>query len=440
MGEAMDFPASLARVEASMQRPGIANHLAAVASWVSQAEGELAMDELKPLLRILIEAVPRLYDPLSRRQAEHLFVAVLGRGGKTCYEGSLAMLMQCSKKVSSATALALLFSWACHLARIAALPEGGILQGPAFPKLVSLQCQLLACVAKEGKKKLTASCVAKAHALFKRFNGALDMYMAAASETKDEAEIEGAMLMFASFFGRQARATDAAFAPVKDALLKAYKTGVLDATQGGRKIASSTAMAFGDLMHWVNHDEFALLMPEIVRVLRRTPEYLIDSLTLTLTHLTIDTSRYVEAFIEILCERVLEEGFHDSVIKLVSALARQSSDVSALLPLGSALIKTLSSKAKSWQDRVAICRALDATLTCVKAKGIAPLAEEVLASLTAATDKEPKEEVKCCALALVGVCCLRAEKCGPDVLKLMTKCLEAGSDAVRRAALQANQN
>jgi hypothetical protein len=35
---------------------------------------------------------------------------------------------------------------------------------------------------------------------------------------------------------------------------------------------------------------------------------------------------------------------------------------------------------------------------------------------------------------------LRAEKCGPDVWKLMTKCLEAGSDAVRRAALQANKN
>ena len=83
--------------------------------------GELPAEELKPLLRILIETVPRLCDPLSRRQATRLFAAVLGRGGKMCHEGSLAMLMQCSRKVTGATALALLYSWTCELAAHAAL-------------------------------------------------------------------------------------------------------------------------------------------------------------------------------------------------------------------------------------------------------------------------------------------------------------------------------
>ena len=36
---AMEFPAALPWVEAGMMRPGIARHLAAVTSWVTQGEG-----------------------------------------------------------------------------------------------------------------------------------------------------------------------------------------------------------------------------------------------------------------------------------------------------------------------------------------------------------------------------------------------------------------
>jgi len=59
----------------------------------------------------------------------------------------------------------LLFSWTCDLAAVAALPEGGLLQGPAFPKLVAVQCQLLARVAQGNKNKIRAGCVAKANAI-----------------------------------------------------------------------------------------------------------------------------------------------------------------------------------------------------------------------------------------------------------------------------------
>jgi len=39
MGEAMELPAALPLVEASMQRPGIAKHLASVADWLEQGQG-----------------------------------------------------------------------------------------------------------------------------------------------------------------------------------------------------------------------------------------------------------------------------------------------------------------------------------------------------------------------------------------------------------------
>lgn len=397
------------------------------------------MEELKPLLRILVEAVPRLYDPLSRKQAARLFAAVLGRGGKTCHEGSLAMLMQSSKKVDSATALALLFSWSCDLAAQAALPEGGVLQGPAFPKLVALQCHLLARVAQADKNKLTASCIAKVNALFDKFKDALNKYLDVVNDTKDEVEIEGGVRMVASYFGHKSRANDPAFAPVKEALIKLYNTGVLSATQGskGRKISLSTSLAFEGLMRWITHEEFALLMSEIDRILRRTPDYLMDSIALTLTHLTIDTSRYVKHFTDILAENILQEQFQQSAIQLVTALARQSSDVSAVLPLGSALNKVLATKTKTWQDRVTISTALNHLLTICKGKGMSPLAEEILGSLAVSTDKEIKEEVKCAGLSLIGVCCWRADKCSAEVFKVLNKCLETGSDVVRRAAMQA---
>ena len=110
--------------------------------------------------------------------------------------------------------------------------------------------------------------------------------------------------------------------------------------------------------------------------------------------------------------------------------------MSALVPLGSALNKA-AAKAKTWQARVAISAALCEMLAKCKTKGMALLADEILPGLTTATDKEPKEEVKCAGLTLMGACCFRTDKCAAEVLKVMNKCLETGSDLVRRVALQA---
>ncbi len=439
MPDALEFPAALGLVESAVQRPGIARLLGAAAAWVAQGEGALPVDELKPVLRILVESVPRLYDPLSRRQAGRLFAAVLARGGKTCHEGSLAMLMQCSKKVGDPSAVALLFKWSCELAALAALPEGGVLQGPAFPKLVALQCQLLARVGRGDASKLTAGCVAKVGALFARFKDSHMRYLEVISAATEEAEVEGGVRMLAAYFGHKSRATDDAFKPLKEALIKSYNKNVLQATQGskGRKASASMSMAFEGLMRWLTHEELAEMMSEITRILRRTPEYLMASLAISLSHLTIDTSRYIEPMIEPISERVLQDGLREVCVDLVSALARQSSDVSAVLPLGSSLNKVLMTKTKSWQDKVTISTCLCDLLTLCKGKGIVPLAEEILPGLTTQTDKEAKEEVKCAGLKLLGLCCFRADKCPADFFKVVNKCLETGADAVRRAALRA---
>ena len=116
-----------------------------------------------------------------------------------------------------------------------------------------------------------------------------EKYLDVVSAATVEAEIEGGVRMVVSVFGQQSRATDPTFAPVKEALIKAYSTGLLAATQGskGRTISAGTSTAFEVLTRWIAHDEFALLMTEITRILMRTPEYLLDSICITLTQLTI---------------------------------------------------------------------------------------------------------------------------------------------------------
>jgi hypothetical protein len=116
-----------------------------------------------------------------------------------------------------------------------------------------------------------------------------EKYLNVVSAATVEAEIEGGVRMVVSVFGQQSRATDPTFAPAKEALIKAYSTGLLAATQGskGRTISAGTSTAFEGLTRWITHDEFALLMTEITRILMRTPEYLLDSICITLTQLTI---------------------------------------------------------------------------------------------------------------------------------------------------------
>eukprot|EP00961_Rhodomonas_salina_P213653 2885261-Rhodomonas_salina.1 len=193
----VDLPTEFSVVEAALDRPGVACHVAAVAKHVAGGEGfdgcqwaagELPLEEVKPLLRVLLGVAPRLYDPACRKQATALWNSILTRGGSP--EGCLAALGAAAKKIGRPHSFVVLFQWSCSLVLAASLKEGGAFaEGAGLKKLMHLHCQLLGRVAAVQDDKLMKGCFGRAQPLFRK--GWVTKLVEELPEVKDVTELVG---------------------------------------------------------------------------------------------------------------------------------------------------------------------------------------------------------------------------------------------------------
>eukprot|EP00286_Rhodomonas_abbreviata_P000471 CAMPEP_0181290780 /NCGR_PEP_ID=MMETSP1101-20121128/1597_1 /TAXON_ID=46948 /ORGANISM="Rhodomonas abbreviata, Strain Caron Lab Isolate" /LENGTH=707 /DNA_ID=CAMNT_0023395089 /DNA_START=13 /DNA_END=2134 /DNA_ORIENTATION=- len=438
----VELPKDFSIVEAALDRPGVARHLAAVSQFVAAGNGELSLEEVKPLLRIVLNSVSRLYDPLCRRQATVLWNSIVGRGGKACHEGCLAVLTAAVKKVGKPQSFVVLFSWSCKLASVAALVEGANLEGAGLKKLIHLQCSLVGRVAALEDEKLLQGSFAKAGPLFTKYPDYFTKFVDELPEFKDATELAGALHLITMQCLKKGNAEAAAAAKPK--VIKCYTTSLLATTQGkdGKKASRELTLAFRGLMQSLSHDDFGALFPEMVRILRRTPEMYYTSIALSIRHLQIDPSRYLEQIAPTICEHVTKEQYREQTIELVMALLVQCSETSAVLELGSGVHKALSGKGtqgllKTWQEKIGPLSCLHKILTVSKGKGILPLVDESFPTVVSLTEKENNEQAKCAGLRLLGSCMRRGEAVSAALLKEVAKQTEHNAVEVRRAALSA---
>eukprot|EP00283_Hemiselmis_rufescens_P008072 CAMPEP_0173422056 /NCGR_PEP_ID=MMETSP1357-20121228/2909_1 /TAXON_ID=77926 /ORGANISM="Hemiselmis rufescens, Strain PCC563" /LENGTH=445 /DNA_ID=CAMNT_0014385031 /DNA_START=162 /DNA_END=1496 /DNA_ORIENTATION=+ len=430
---ALELPKGYAVLESKIPHNGVGKHLATLAEHVAAGEGEMPLEELKPVLRILLGCAQRSYDPALRKHAVTIWTSLVSkRMGKTVAQAGLATLAAANKQCDDSGRTYLAFEWSCVLASHAALGEGALLEA-ALPKLAALQFSMYARIladtakpdmAKAAAAKFAALLRGKAHA-----KTAYGRYVDMLAACSDPMEVAGGAALLLG--GREAAAS-------KDKFLEVYKERVLAATEGrdGRKAKPLTTEAFRLLFKMLTHDDFAALVPDMCRVLRRTPELYMGSLAASILHLSVDASRYVEQFTSIIVERLSSEALRADTVALVTSLAAQSSDLSALAALGSEIVQKMAGKGvKNWQERIGLAEGARVLLTLPKGKGIVPLAEEALAPVVALADKEANDETKRTLLAVLAACMRRAESLPADAVKMLTKNFESGADAVRRAAL-----
>ena len=393
----------------------------------------MPLEELKPILRILLGCLPRSYDPVLRRSSTAIWDALLEkRMGKTVADACLATLTVASKRIDDGGRTMTCFAWSCKLASQVALQEGGHLSADAaFGKLAQMQFAMFSRIAGEGKPDMakgSASCFSSM--LRRKVNkDGFAKYLEVLKSCKDPSEVAGGAALL---LGQKGAAGQ------KANFIELYRTSVMDATEGrdGRVASPFITEAFRPLFKILSHDDFEALVPDMCRVLRRTPDLYMKSLAASIMHLSVDASRYVEKFSGIVTERLSSEKLREDTLSLTSSLAKQSSDLSTLVSMGSEIVKRLSGKdVRNWQERIGLVRGLCLLLTLPKGKGNIPLAEEATKTVVQLADKEANDETKSELLLLLGVCLRKTESLPGDVAKVIAKQLENGSDAIRRSAI-----
>jgi hypothetical protein len=400
------------------------------------------MEELKPLLRILLASIPRTNDKQIRLRASDLWnLLLVKRGGKTVAEACFATLAAASKRSADPASLATIFVWSCELAYATSLKyssEEAVLQAASFSKLAQLQFTTFARMIDANADDISRTCSAKFGVPLRRCKRAFAAYMDALMQCKDPSEIIGGATLLLAYSQSAKRASTPESVEARAKFVTLYKAAVLAATEGrdGRKASPQMTQAFKPMFKTLTHDDVGPLVPEMCRVLRRTPELFIGSVSESLMHMSVDTSRYVEQFTAILVERLAMEKFRTDALALTTSFAHQSSELSVLAQLGGEILKKVNSKdIKNWQERLGLVQGINVLLSVPKGKGINTLADDCLQPLTALAAKEANDETRCALYAVLGCCMRRSEKLPADTVKLLTKDFEHGVDSVRRAAL-----
>mmetsp|Transcript_38479 Transcript_38479/g.89767 ORF Transcript_38479/g.89767 Transcript_38479/m.89767 type:complete len:81 (-) Transcript_38479:1-243(-) len=76
---ALELPKDYAVLENKIPYGGVGKHLASLAEHVAAGEGEMPLEELKPVLRILLGCAQRAYDPTIRRHAVTIWNALVSK-------------------------------------------------------------------------------------------------------------------------------------------------------------------------------------------------------------------------------------------------------------------------------------------------------------------------------------------------------------------------
>lgn len=209
----------------------------------------------------------------------------------------------------------------------------------------------------------------------------------------------------------------------KSVFLKWYDKEVLCC---GKKLSKATRNCFQALYPTLNHDDMkALLLPSILRMFKRSPEFVCANLAALLEHVTFDLSRYVKDFFPTVEQELKSSDGHrrQMAVLIVRALCHKSSDPAVLEFMHTELSANLLGKKGVLGQlplRVAFVSALQ-SLTEADSAGSAcmsAMAKVAVPNIVEFLGKEKNANVKAIGVTLLGKWCLIQRNVPAPVIKL----------------------
>ncbi|XP_027348848.1 protein ILITYHIA isoform X2 [Abrus precatorius] len=348
--------------------------------------------ELASLLTDIVFRTVMIYDDRrSRKVVDDVIVKALGGTVfmKT-FAAALVQNMEKQLKFQSNVGCYRLLSWSCLLlskSQFAAVSKN------ALCRVAAVQASLLNLVFQRSFRERRA-CRKKFFHLFSQSPGIYKVYMEELKNGripyKDSPELLFLLLEFSS-------RSPSLFGEFKPAFLDIYVNAILSAKE---KPGKSLTEAFCPLYLQMSHEDFQnVVIPSSVKMLKRNPEIVLESVGILLKSVNLDLSKYsVEILSVVLAQaRHADEGRRDAALALVRSLSQKSSNPDALDSMFNAIkavIKGSEGRLTFPYQRVGMVNAIEELSNAPDGKYLISLSRTICDFLLSFYKDDGNEEVR----------------------------------------------
>uniref|UniRef100_A0A0E0D5U2 TOG domain-containing protein n=1 Tax=Oryza meridionalis TaxID=40149 RepID=A0A0E0D5U2_9ORYZ len=371
-------------------------------------------------------------DRASRKAVDDMVKQALGESTfMKPFAASLVQCMEKNMKVTSPLACFKLLRWSCYLlnlSQFAMLSKGG------FSRLANAQavlCQVLM----DGSFRQRRTCKQLFTRLFSESMGTYKMYIDEIKDSRIPVRDSPAFLNIMLDF---AITSPSLYAEYKPLFLDLYVKTILGAKD---RPSQALAEAFKPLFLDMGHEDFKnIVVPSCIKMLKRNPEIVLQSIGYLLNTVRLDLSKYCMEFLPVVLHQARHSVEERRIIALstVGTLSGKSSDPDTLLSMFNAIKAILGGsegKLSIPYQRIGMINALE-QLSRSPPKQISRLAPSLSSFLLTCYKDDGIEEVKLAVLSALGSwASVSTETVQPDVVSFIAAGLKE-KDTLRKGHLK----
>ncbi|KAJ8616836.1 hypothetical protein MRB53_036208 [Persea americana] len=394
---------------------------------------EMPVEVASFLVDIIFKTLFIYDDRASRKAVEDVIVKALADTNfMKSFAAALVQAVEKQLKTKSPVGCYKLLKWSCLLLRWSQFTS---VSKNAFVRIAASQASLL---------HILLHCSFRVRRACKQiflhlFSESPDLYKMYTEELKDSrisygdgGELIWVLLDFST-------RTSALYEQYKPLFLELYVKAVLNAKEKPTKILSD---AFHPLFIRMVHEDFkTVVVPASVKMLKRNPEIVMESVGVLLKSVNLDLSKYAVELLSVVLPqaRHADEGRRICSLAIVGCLAQNSSDPDALLAIFNAIKAVIGGsdgKLTSSYQRVGMINAVQELSKAPAGKSLNFIAPSICTFLISFYRDDGSEEVKLAVLSALALWANRsAEAVKPDVVSFISTGLKE-KEALRRGHLR----
>ncbi|PIA40115.1 hypothetical protein AQUCO_02500083v1 [Aquilegia coerulea] len=394
---------------------------------------EISLDLASHLVEIIFKTLSIYDDRASRKAVDDVIVKALDQMNfMKNFAATLVQAMEKQLKIESCIGCLKLLKWSCLLLSNSQFVS---VAKNALWRIVSSQASLLR-ITLQGSFRIRRACKRIFVHLFSQFPELYKMYTEGLRDSriqwKDSAEIILLMLEFST-------ATPSKFKEHKPLFLEVYVKAVLNARD---KPLKGLSEAFRPLFLHLSHEDFkTVVVPASVKMLKRNPEIVLESVGVLLDSINLDLSKYSLEILSVVLPqaRHAEEGRRNVALSIIRCLSQKSSDPDSLQAMFNAIKAILGGSEGRLTfpyQRVGMIHALQALASTPDGKSVNNLASTISSFLLSCYKDDGNEEVKLAILLALASWAARSEESvQPDVVSFISTGLKE-KETLRRAHLR----
>ncbi|XP_062006271.1 protein ILITYHIA [Rosa rugosa] len=351
------------------------------------------------------------------------------------FAAALVQMMEKNVRVQSHVGGHRLFQWSCLLlskSKFATVSKN------AFCRVATVQASLLHIVVQTSLSEQRA-CKKTFYHLLSQSPDIYKLYIEELKEARIPYKDSPELLWFLMEFSSTSRKSSSLFEQCKPIFLDIYLKAILNAKE---KPAKGLSEAFRPLFRHMLHEDFQnVVLPSSVKMLKRNPEIVLESVGILLKSVNLDLSKYAVEILSLVLPqaRHADEGRRVGALEIVRCLSQNSSNPDAIEAMFNAVKSVLGGSEGRLTfpyQRIGMINALQELCNAPDGKHLNRLSQTSCNYLQSCYKEDGNEEVKLAILSALGSWAARsADVVQSDLVSFLSSGLKE-KEALRRGHLR----